>query len=81
MDGNNSLKRFANAGPADKRVFHSTYFLSDEYADKIKDEVKPRKQRGKKVGSAAYGEDDDQEIKLHADALFLFECMIGFSSR
>ncbi|KZV95496.1 hypothetical protein EXIGLDRAFT_581101, partial [Exidia glandulosa HHB12029] len=42
MDGNGSLKRHANAGSADPRVFQSDYLLSAEQVDVYKDEVRPQ---------------------------------------
>ncbi|KAJ3551111.1 hypothetical protein NM688_g4924 [Phlebia brevispora] len=49
MDGNNSLKRVAKHGhreTTDRRVFaESDYYLSREFVDQYKDEVKTRKQQ------------------------------------
>ncbi|KDQ14413.1 hypothetical protein BOTBODRAFT_110205, partial [Botryobasidium botryosum FD-172 SS1] len=42
MDGNESTKRVASAGKADKRVFKGDFFLSEEYVNKFADEVKSR---------------------------------------
>ncbi|KAF8586310.1 hypothetical protein K439DRAFT_1409115 [Ramaria rubella] len=41
LDGNNSLKRFMKEGwQSDAQIFDSDYFLSQEYVDQFKDEVK-----------------------------------------
>ena len=41
LDGNNSLKRFVRDDRrSDTLVFESDYFLSQEYVDRFKDEVK-----------------------------------------
>ncbi|KDQ10625.1 hypothetical protein BOTBODRAFT_91928, partial [Botryobasidium botryosum FD-172 SS1] len=56
MDGNNSAKRFANAGVSDQRQFESDYFLSDEVVDSFSDALPDRGK--KKTGSAAYDDPD-----------------------
>lgn len=43
MDGNNSAKRLAAAGHADKRVFKSDFFLTPDEVDVFRHEVKARK--------------------------------------
>jgi hypothetical protein len=43
MDGNSSAKRLASSGTADPRSFDSRFFLSPEYVDEFKDEVRARK--------------------------------------
>lgn len=46
MDGNNSLKRFIrNDRHSDNMTFSSDYFLSQDYVDRFKDEVKHRVQK------------------------------------
>ncbi|KAJ3521286.1 hypothetical protein NM688_g9035 [Phlebia brevispora] len=70
MDGNNSLKRLIKHGDretADRRIFtESDYFLSREYVNKYKDEVKSRKQQtaAKTSGRtpAARTTDPDEEV-------------------
>ncbi|THG92734.1 hypothetical protein EW026_g8267 [Hermanssonia centrifuga] len=44
MDGNNSAKRVMSAGTEDTASFDSNYFLSRDYVDRFKDEVKRRAQ-------------------------------------
>ncbi|KDQ11471.1 hypothetical protein BOTBODRAFT_97123, partial [Botryobasidium botryosum FD-172 SS1] len=56
VDGNNSAKRFANAGVSDQREFESDYFLSDEVVDSFSDALPDRGK--KKTGSAAYDDPD-----------------------
>ncbi|KAG8919151.1 hypothetical protein FRC02_001856 [Tulasnella sp. 418] len=49
IDGNNSLKRFGNAGNADRRDFKSDYYLSREDVDSFTNEgVKKPLQKGKR---------------------------------
>ncbi|KDQ13444.1 hypothetical protein BOTBODRAFT_95129, partial [Botryobasidium botryosum FD-172 SS1] len=43
VDGNNSLKRFRNAGAFDPRTFESNYFLTTEFVDKFQNEIKAKK--------------------------------------
>ncbi|QRW09387.1 hypothetical protein RhiLY_08386 [Ceratobasidium sp. AG-Ba] len=52
-DGNDSLKRVATAGLADKRQFHSKYYISAEEVDHFKDEVARSRSRKSKDGEAA----------------------------
>lgn len=65
MDGNNSLKRFKNAGRSDRRIFTSDYFLSEAYVDEFKDEVAAPK---KKTGSRAYSPNSDDSDDAAATA-------------
>lgn len=44
LDGNNSLKHFVREGQHDSLMFDSGYFLSAEYVDTFKNEVKRRAQ-------------------------------------
>ncbi|KAG8705240.1 hypothetical protein FRC08_001756 [Ceratobasidium sp. 394] len=46
-DGNNSLKRLANASVVDRRTLNGGYFLSPDYVDRFKDEVKNAKKATK----------------------------------
>ena len=71
MDGNNSLKRVLRVDghePADKRVLESGRFLSSEFVDRLKDEVK-KHPKGPQIASqdtqglGATDEDSDSEIE------------------
>ncbi|KAG8703208.1 hypothetical protein FRC09_004300 [Ceratobasidium sp. 395] len=46
-DGNNSLKRLANASTVDQRVLKDDYFLAPEYVDRFEDEVVNSRQKAK----------------------------------
>jgi hypothetical protein len=51
-DGNDSLKRVANASVVDRRVLNHSYFLGSEYVDGFENEVvRKRKEKSSAVDS------------------------------
>ncbi len=66
MDGNNSAKRVMSAGTEDTASFDSNYFLSRDYVDRFKDEVKRRAQVKMKESRPV----DNVDVCLHCSTMF-----------
>ena len=80
LDGNNSLKRFGDAGKADRRHFESNYYLSREEVDSFANEgIKKSHEKGRKTGRKVVGDDDEvnEEDRLDADVEMHSEVATG----